>query len=299
MGLDLPMQIALLIALVMGFLIALFLELRYIKKKGIRKKFMSKRIKEKERELKKDRAFNALHTAKLLRNRLNTNGIDTRKAQYMIDKADTALSYGDYESCAEMCRVAKEELLKCKHSGILTDRDEEKTIDMMTDKGIKTKGSVLESDSEEARKFMAGVGSDLFLQSKFELNAAKGDLTLFDGPTDERKRASQLIEEADGLFEAKNYQKSLSISFRARKILCGELEEETDQAAEVVPEEVEKAEKQGGEISECCLACGATVAEEDLFCGLCGSPVKERKCTSCGASLKSGDTFCRKCGARN
>jgi len=109
----------------------------------------------------------------------------------------------------------------------------------------------------------------------------------------------KLIEEADGLFEAKNYQKSLSISFRARKILCGELEEETDQAAEVVPEEVEKAEKQGGEISECCLACGATVAEEDLFCGLCGSPVKERKCTSCGASLKSGDTFCRKCGARN
>jgi hypothetical protein len=48
-----------------------------------------------------------------------------------------------------------------------------------------------------------------------------------------------------------------------------------------------------------CPNCGAKVKAEDVFCGICGKPVKEElKCVGCGTKVEPGDMFCRKCGAR-
>lgn len=47
-----------------------------------------------------------------------------------------------------------------------------------------------------------------------------------------------------------------------------------------------------------CKKCGAELANEAMFCGGCGAPVKHKStCAKCGAELKDGVRFCENCGA--
>jgi hypothetical protein len=61
----------------------------------------------------------------------------------------------------------------------------------------------------------------------------------------------------------------------------------------------DKKEKEEPKEQHFCPNCGAKVTAEDVFCGICGKPVKEElKCVGCGTKVEPGDMFCRKCGAR-
>lgn len=53
--------------------------------------------------------------------------------------------------------------------------------------------------------------------------------------------------------------------------------------------------------SEKCPKCGNPIAENDIFCGNCGTKIEKQKglrCSNCGQPVNEGDTFCGNCGAK-
>ena len=53
--------------------------------------------------------------------------------------------------------------------------------------------------------------------------------------------------------------------------------------------------------SEKCPKCGNPIAENDIFCGNCGTKIEKPKglrCANCGQPVNEGDIFCGICGAK-
>jgi len=257
--------------------VVVYLELR-IRKIGFGKKVSSSRIR-------KDQAFNALHTTKAVRNKLKIDRVDTIKADYMVERAEGAYEDRDYDSCINICKRAREELLKSKHSG--NTLPEEPTA------GSKAPYANA-GQSETPRVPAAGVDSPALLQARFELKAARADLDTFSGDGGIRQRASQLIADAEKQFEARDYQKCLSASFRARKLMSGEEVDIKPAAKE--PEKTEGPKEAAKPSENKCGSCGTLYEPDDIFCHSCGKSLRTVKCASCGADLKGYEKFCRKCG---
>jgi len=277
-------KIVLFVVVLVIALVTIYLELR-LRKIGVGKKVTSSRVK-------KDQAYNALHTTKAVRNKLRIDRVNTAKADYMIQKAETALEGRDYDSCMDVCRMAREELLRSKRdSGVLSD---EPTAASPTEPAEIEVPSPSASPGETIRIQAAGVDNSAQLSAKFELKAAKADIEAFIGDTGIRNRAEQLVKEAEKQLNGRDFQRSLSASFRARKIMSGEVVEEKPPAKE--PAKTEEPKKPANEPDGKCNSCGAALESDDVFCHSCGTSLKARKCESCGADLKGFEKFCRKCG---
>lgn len=267
-------QTALLIIVVILFLIVLLIEFKFFRKKDRTRKVPSA-------SMERDRAFNAMHTAKAVRNKLKAEGYEVLKAEYMIEKADSAFASRQYAICMDFCDKAKDELIKCRREGaVFSDTDETASSETDDAEGRP------EMHPDEVKEVVRTSGG-LYLQARFELTAAKDELQKFDGADDKRASATDHVSEAERLFDSGEYQKSLSSSFKARKILSGEGEVEPDAQAEAMAA-IKK-----------CPNCSEAISEGDLFCFACGCSLRERRCSSCGAEMRSTDKFCRICGVKS
>lgn len=47
-----------------------------------------------------------------------------------------------------------------------------------------------------------------------------------------------------------------------------------------------------------CLHCGASLAEDAVFCEVCGKPIVQVSCDECGYEFDESDSFCPKCGTK-
>lgn len=283
-------------------IVTIYAEMR-IRKIGVGKKYSTNRFK-------KDQAFNALHTTKAVRNKLRNERVDTSKADYMIQRAESALNSNEHDSCIDLCQRAREELIKNKRDGNITAEPEPPA----DDENVLPIVRAAASSGQIARKVKSPEKSvdTLQLQAKFELRAAQGDLDSFSGDSNLRQKASLFIDESQRHMDAGEFQKSLSDSFKARRLISGEplpdkvgetkepmvVEEGAQKELEMLETPVEDDWKQSSPIAGKCKKCGTEYDADDVFCHFCGSPLKAMKCPSCGADLKGIEKFCRKCGRR-
>lgn len=295
-------KMILLVVILIVAAITIYAELR-IRKIGVGKKYSTTRFK-------KDQAFNALHTTRAVRNKLRNERVDTAKADYMIQRAEFALNSNDHDSCIDLCQRAREELIKNKQEGSVTAEpessgDDEEII-------LPTARTAAQVPMSRRVKAPEKSFDTLQLQAKFELRAAQGDIDTYSGDSNIRQKASQFIDESQRHMDAGEYQKSLSDSFKARKLLSGEpladrvgetrepmvVEEGAKKELDLLETPVEDDWKPSSPIAGKCKKCGAEYDTDDVFCHFCGSPLKAMKCPSCGAELKGIEKFCRKCGRR-
>jgi Double zinc ribbon len=292
----------LLVVILIVAIITIYAELR-IRKIGVGKKYSANRFK-------KDQAFNALHTTKAIRNKLRAERVDTAKADYMIQRAESALNSNEHDSCIDLCQRAREELIKKKQEGTFT-AEPESTVN---DGDFKLPTEMNDAPIPATRRVKTQEKSvdTLQLQAKFELRAAQGDLDTFSGDSDVRQKASQFIDESQRHMDAGEYQKSLSDSFKARRLISGEplpdkigetrepmaVEEGAAKELEMIETPVDGEWEPSSQIIGKCKKCGTEYDADDVFCHFCGSPLKAKKCPSCGAELKGIEKFCRKCGKR-
>jgi len=295
-------KMILLVVILIVAAITIYAELR-IRKIGVGKKYSTSKFK-------KDQAFNALHTTRAVRTKFRAERVDTAKADYMIQRAESALNSNDHDSCIDLCQRAREELIKNKREGSVTAESEssggDEEVILST---AKTTASVQVSRRVKAPEKSIDT---LQLQAKFELRAAQGDLDTYSGDSNIRQKASQFIDESQRHMDAGEYQKSLSDSFKARKLLSGEpladrvgetrepmvVEEGAKKELDMLETPVEDDWKPSSPIAGKCKKCGTEYDADDVFCHSCGSPLKAMKCPSCGAELKGIEKFCRKCGKR-
>lgn len=286
--------------LIVVFVVTIYLELR-LRKVKLGKRIVSSKVK-------KDQAFNSLHTTKAVRNKLKIERIDTLKADYMIQRAEDALESGEADACIDLCQKARDDLLKSKRAGAgaapeaLASDERDEVLPSVAAAGATTRR--LRNEPKPV--------DNLMLQARFELKIAKDDLDTYSGDSDVKQKAASLIEEAERHMDAGEYQKSLSNSFKVRKMLSGEVEEEkaptTDKVRPRAEEEgaqkemilLEKAVEEDWEPSAAlkgtCKGCGTAYDADDVFCHYCGKPLKAMKCPHCGADLKGIEKYCRKCG---
>jgi len=295
-------KMILLVVILIVAAITIYAELR-IRKIGVGKKYSTSRFK-------KDQAFNALHTTRAVRNKLRTERIDTAKADYMIRRAESALDSSDHDSCIDLCQRAREELIKNKREGCVTAEPESSGGD---EEVIPPRARTAASATVSRRVKVPEKSVDtLQLQARFELRAARDDLDVCSMDSNTRQKASQFIDESQRHMDAGEFQKSLSDSFKARKLLSGEplsdrvgetkepmvVEEGAEKELEMLETPVEDDWKPSSPIAGKCKKCGTEYDADDIFCHFCGSPIKAMKCPSCGADLKGIEKFCRKCGKR-
>ncbi len=292
------------LAIVMS--VVVYFELRVIRRKSRETKFASQ---------KKDAAYNDILTTRSVMNSLKIQGKETGNASYYLDRAKRAIGRGDYDECESMCLKARSELTNPKKVYPVPGEpeqglDESDELQQVAE-NILSEGMEPPAEPDLYKGTKLGTGSEgNYLGAKFEISAAKGDVTRAAKAGTDVASAEKLLARAEAAFAAGNFDKALGYASKAKRAVNGSGSEEaivlTPEEEEVrsdTPPEKETEVYDAGEESTPsgvrCKNCGTLIDPTDRFCPSCGtSTSNERSCKSCGAPAKASDTFCRKCGSR-
>ena len=284
-------------------------------------RYMRGRSKEISRSLqRKDMAFNAILTTRSVVNSLRNQGRPVGEAQAYLDRAKSAMNAGDYEGCIELCEKAKGELTLPRKVAVPKQEleSEEEEVDVEASQRLEEvaeeivgEGAKADKDSYKGVKLEPAVEGN-YLGAKFEISAAKGDISRAAKAGRDVSTAEGLLSQAESEFSLGNFDKALSLAVKARRQVSEEAEKE---AIPIAPEEkpgkavrkrkkaaevfdIEAAEEKAGP-RNLCKSCGSVLDPDDAFCAGCGAKVvRERVCGVCGFKPRESDAFCRKCGAR-
>ena len=290
--------VVIVLAVVMIFVV--FFEMRIIrgKNKEVRKI-----------AVKKDEAFNAILTTRSVINAMQRQGAETSEAQRLVERAKEALQRNDSETAVDICRKAREELVKPSGSrsaiasqGSAQSREGDALEEFA--ESILAADKATKAEVYAGSKLTPGKDGD-YLCAKFEINAAKADVHKALERGVDTSPGQDLLTSAESAFVAGSYTKALSLAIRARKSVNERAGEEAiplkrpERDEEVEPEAAVTAEEVSLNPQGNCTSCGAELDADDAFCHKCGTKVeRERRCSSCGTIAKSTDAFCRKCGSR-
>jgi DNA-directed RNA polymerase subunit RPC12/RpoP len=264
-----------------------------------------------KRSQRKDEVYNSILTTRSVMNVLERQGKDVSAAKSELALAKDAMTRGEYESSNRHCEKAKEELTKVRATPAptrrlaRTDEDQKDSLEVVAESIlIASKATPPSADGYKGSKLSDDKGVN-YMGAKFELNAARAEVSKAAADGYDVFKAERFIQEADACFAAGDYTRALSLALKARKLLGSDDSTETiplhAPTEEHVPEppsdveEVEEIESASGR----CHRCGSPFHSDDAFCPKCGAKVMtEKKCPGCGSEPREGDVFCRKCGSR-
>jgi RNA polymerase subunit RPABC4/transcription elongation factor Spt4 len=287
------------LAIVMS--VVVIYELLVIRRKSKEARFASQ---------KKDAAYNDILTTRSVMNSLRNQGRDTGNAAQYLDSAKRAMGRGDFDECESLCLKARGELTNPKDVSPVTgepqgleEGDElQQVAENILSEDMKSAGPDLYKGTK------LGTGSEgNYLGAKFEISAAKGDVTRAAKTGADVEGAEELLSQAESAYSAGNYDRALAFASRARRSVSGPGSEEAivltpkgGVRSETKPQaEVYDVEEESTPSGIRCKSCGTLMDPTDMFCPSCGSSTSsKRSCKSCGAVAKESDTFCRKCGSR-
>lgn len=262
--------------------------------------------------VKKDAAFNAIHTVRSVLNVLERQGSDVSAARKLLTSSKEAMLRGEYERSMELSENAKEELTKTKKFPPRTpaqaeDQGVKDRLELMAEAAAsspKKLPAVPATDSYSGSKLQDDKGMN-YMGAKFEINTARGDVSKAAASGRDVFRAEQLIQGADAEFSRGNYSKALSLAVKARKEVSVVADGETIPLKAGDGEELPAPPPEIDEVSDMespkgrCVTCSTPSHDDDLFCAKCGTKIlRDRKCPSCGSKPRESDAFCRKCGSR-
>lgn len=251
--------------------------------------------------VKKDEAFNSILTCRSVMNVLERQGSDVSEARTLVSRARSMMDAGNHERAIELCELAREELTKARQPSREPEvAEEEYEGDRLesTARDILSIPTVDRHDDSYAGTRLEIEGGPNYLVAKFEINAAKDEVSNAQSRGRDVRAAEKLVKDAKAEFDSGNYSKALSLAVKARKAVSPEASEETIPLKAEPSERIKKADGPVHGVKVKCLSCGSHLDAEDLFCGECGTKrLVERKCLSCGRKASESDRFCRRCGA--
>lgn len=300
MALSAEERLVLVVVLIIVMSVVLFYEMRVMKKKSKEVQIVSQ---------KKDEAYNAILTTRSVMNALSNQGTKTGNAPILVERAKTAMNNGNFDRCLDLCAQARRELSKpsSKVAEVAEPASEDagERLEEVAENILSEGMPPANADSYKGAKLNRGAEGN-YLGAKFEMTAAKADISRAAKAGAEVSEAEILMTQADSSFTAGNYDKALSFAVRARRSLNPDKSKEAiplrraSAKPEPVPEpEVYDVEEEKTASGFPCPQCGKLLDPTDIFCGSCGARLsKERHCDNCGAKARPEDTFCRKCGER-
>jgi len=300
-------RLSLVLVLAVVMVVVLVFELKIMRGKSREVRYAAQR---------KDAAYNAILTTRSVLNALRNQGRSTGDAQAYLDRAKAAMNAGDFDGCMDLCEKAKAELtggppkrpapreeLEAEEEPV--DVESSQRLEEVAEEIVGGRGQK-DVDSYKGVK-LASPAEGNYLGAKFEISAAKADISRAAKAGRDVSKAESLMSAAESSFALGNFDRALSMAVRARREVSSEAAEE---AIPVAPEggpakpvrtevfDVEEAEAKAGP-KTVCRSCGSVLDPDDSFCAGCGAKVaRERVCAVCGSKPKDADAFCRKCGAK-
>jgi hypothetical protein len=231
----------------------------------------------------------------------DAEGVST-KAKDLIDEKEMKKP-DNYLPSKFTISMAERAIESARNSGISVNEPERLLI--------SAKASFKEENFDEAFKFALRAKKEAeALVGALDSDGKKGISDLSVGGSEKgdelvvccicnEKKIPYISIELDGGVEA-----TCEECYKKEKGIEPTKKEEPVSTSEPKPKEEEKVEKEEKDEKKekedlKCESCGASIKEDDVFCGKCGKNVaKELKCHGCGTPVEPGDVFCRKCGAR-
>lgn len=299
-------RLSLIIILAVVMVIVLMFELKIMRGKSKEVRHAAQR---------KDSAYNAILTTRSVLNALRNQGRSTGDAQMYLDRAKAAMSAGDFDGCMDLCEKAKAEMTGPPRKAAPREEleAEEEQVDVESSQRLEeiAEEIVAGKDQKEADSYkgvkLTSSAEGNYLGAKFEISAAKADISRAAKAGRDVSKAESLMSVAESSFALGNFDRALSMAVRARREVSSEA---ADEAIPTAPRErptkapkaevfdVEEAEARAGP-KALCKSCGSVLDPDDAFCAGCGAKVaRERVCSACGSKPKDADVFCRKCGAK-
>src|SRR2546428_346846 len=262
------------ILLIVALGIATYLETRYL-----RKKMKNRRVRTAKRDDElQDNAHNVITTTKAIVSSLQRQGIRSEEADAWLQEAQTANARHNYRVAMDLTAKAKDRLLALKAAQ--ASKGDLAKLDRLSLGGSTDEMTTKEMLQKEIPPNM--------LQSKFSIEVAGTAVELGRLNGRDVSQATQLLEAAKTRFDAKDYASALTIARQSKRAAAGE---QVDVSIALAAPQ--SPPTPGGRT---CPSCGATLAEDDMFCRKCGARLALAACSSCGASLLSDDAYCPKCG---
>jgi len=225
-----------------------------------------------------DNAHNVITTTKAIVSSLQRQGIRSEEADAWLQEAQTANARHNYRVAMDLTAKAKDRLLALKAAQ--ASKGDLAKLDRLSLGGSTDEMTTKEMLQKEIPPNM--------LQSKFSIEVAGTAVELGRLNGRDVSQATQLLEAAKTRFDAKDYASALTIARQSKRAAAGE---QVDVSIALAAPQ--SPPTPGGRT---CPSCGATLAEDDMFCRKCGARLALAACSSCGASLLSDDAYCPKCG---
>src|SRR2546422_5996075 len=261
------------ILLIVALGIATYLETRYL-----RKKMKNRRVRTAKRDDElQDNAHNAIITAKAIVSSLQRQGIRSEEADAWLQEAQTANTRHNYRVAMDLTAKAKDRLLALKAAQ--ASKGDLAKLDRLSVGGSTDEITTKEMLQKEIPPNM--------LQSKFSIEVAVTAVEQGRLSGRDVSQATQLLDAAKTRFDAKDYASALTIARQSKRAAAGERVD-----VSIAPAAPQSPPTSGG---RACPSCGASLAEDDMFCRKCGARLAPA-CSSGGARLLSDEAYCPKCG---
>lgn len=265
-----------LVVAVVAFALVGFFETRLLRKKRKNRRIRSPKG---ESDL-PDESHNAIITTKAILSSLERQGARSEEAASWVREADVAHSQGHYRVALDLTRRAKERLLSVKAAQV-------KQGDIPKLEQLSVAGS---GDEVTTKEVLQKEVPPNLLQSKFSIQMAQTAVEEARVAGRDIDQATQLLEAAQGRFEAKDYDAALTIARQSKRAAGGEKVSVSVPVRVVAPPTASPSVRP-------CPSCGASLRPDDSFCRKCGTRMAPTTCPSCGTSFLPDDSFCGKCGA--
>jgi len=298
MEIDPTLRAIILVSIMVGLVLLIYFELRYMRKR---------RKPKVDAQLAKDEAYNSLVTSRAVARVLDGEGKDISRAEQLIFQAENAYSRGEYFRTKQLASEAKREL---ESSREIVEPEDEGELDKIISKGVdEKKGEAVEKKTlYEGEKNLP----DNYLQAKFMIKNVEREVDRAKPGGTITREVEELLRTAVEHFDIGDYTEALRYACKAEKIFSITETQFIGAARDEKPAQIEEPRVTAEETSQeeeldvetvtiaeimVCSKCGSVLEKDDVFCNQCGARV-ERKCSYCGNILKEDDVFCRKCGTR-
>jgi hypothetical protein len=277
-----------------------------------------------DRDVVKDRAYNALRLASAEAVVLERDGVDINAPRGLITQAEGVLQRGDPYHALTLARQAQESLVRLRRVtesfqvAVATGADggSEGEAEPMPEPAPLRAPSAGGSESSPD-PWGAGAPTAPTLQTKpvearFQIKLLTEELEEAErqgSARPEQEEAAGLLAEAQAALEAGNPTEALRLALKGRRRVGGHVESLPPTLPPVPPATPPAAVPDGGPATppalptpsaagpRPCPRCGKPSKTSDLFCRACGAPVASAQCPRCQAPLEPDDRFCPRCGA--
>lgn len=253
-----------------------------------------------DKEIRKDRAYNALRLASAEAAVLERDGIDTASARTLIAQGEAAIKAGEDFHALALGRTAQDTLIRLRQEAI--------PARLAAPTAPEPEPPLPEESSEPAAVPATGKNP---AAARFQIRLLTEEIATAQKNEPTRSGLSEAIRFQSRAIEALEEEEvtaALGLALKGRRAIGARIESLPPSAplSPAPPPATRILERSPtGPVaapdappgSVPCPKCGRPSKGSDLFCRNCGAPIGTARCPRCQAPLEPDDRFCSRCGA--